>query len=55
MRGYMTHIYGGRGNVYPDDKTEQIGHYKDAMTVPGTWNLFVMMQGETIQKQTMYA
>lgn len=53
MRGYMTHIYGGRGNAYPDDNTEQIGGpYKDAMTVPGTWNLFVMMQGETIPKKT---
>jgi choline dehydrogenase-like flavoprotein len=51
QRGYMVHFMAGRGttNALPD--TPQVGGaYKDSMTEAGGWNVFMMMQGETIPK-----
>jgi choline dehydrogenase-like flavoprotein len=51
MRGYMVHFAANRwrGN----ESAEQIGaDYKDAMAEPGGWGVWMMMQGETIPKET---
>jgi choline dehydrogenase-like flavoprotein len=53
MRGYMVHFSAGRGNAdAPQDKPQIGGEYKDAMTEAGGWGVFMMMQGETIPKET---
>ncbi|HRI21754.1 MAG TPA: GMC family oxidoreductase [Panacibacter sp.] len=53
MRGYMVHFSAGRGNAYPTgDKPELGGEFKDALTEAGGWGVFMMMQGETIPKET---
>ncbi len=51
--GYTTFsgAYRPRGAVKPDDP--QIGGaYKDAMSEPGTWEVYMYMQGETIMKES---
>ncbi|MCW3087616.1 MAG: family oxidoreductase, partial [Sediminibacterium sp.] len=49
LRGYMVHYTAGRGRA----GAEGIGGaYKDAMTEAGDWGIFMMMQGETIPKET---
>jgi choline dehydrogenase-like flavoprotein len=53
MRGYMVHFSAGRGNSEaPQDKPQIGGEYKDSMTEAGGWGVFMMMQGETIPKET---
>lgn len=53
MRGYMVHFSAGRGNAYPTgDKPELGGEFKDSLTEAGGWGVFMMMQGETIPKET---
>ncbi len=48
LRGYMVHFTAGRGRA----GAEGIGgEYKDAMTEAGGWNIYMMMQGETIPKE----
>jgi choline dehydrogenase-like flavoprotein len=49
LRGYMVFYGAGRGANY----TEGIGgEFKDAMTEPGAWHVSMMMQGETIPKES---
>ena len=49
LRGYMVHFSAGRGRA----SAEGIGgNYKDAITEAGDWHIFMMMQGETIPKET---
>jgi choline dehydrogenase-like flavoprotein len=49
LRGYMVHYSAGRDRVW----TEGIGgEYKDALTEAGNWGIFMMMQGETLPKET---
>jgi choline dehydrogenase-like flavoprotein len=52
QRGYMVHFMGGRGRAYPNGDEQIGGNFKDAMTEPGSWGVFMMMQGETIPKET---
>ena len=53
LRGYMVHFSAGRGNAdAPQDKPQIGGAYKDSMTEAGGWGVFMMMQGETIPKET---
>lgn len=52
LRGYMVHFSAARqrGNVQGG---EEIGaSYKEAMTEAGDWDVFMMMQGETIPKES---
>lgn len=52
LRGYMTFFGAGRGN--PDGSTTDGigGEYKEAISEPGGWYVSMMMQGETIPKET---
>jgi len=53
QRGYMVHFSAGRGTSDAPDGIPQVGGaYKDSMTEAGDWNVFMMMQGETIPKQS---
>ncbi|HEU4576474.1 MAG TPA: GMC family oxidoreductase [Chitinophagaceae bacterium] len=49
LRGYMCFYGAGRGRAYADGIG---GEAKDAMTEPGGWYVSMMMQGETIPKET---
>ena len=52
LRGYMTFFGAGRGNA-SGAETEGIGgSYKDAIAEPGGWYVSMMMQGETIPKES---
>ena len=52
LRGYMTFFGAGRGNA-DGSNTEGIGGaYKEAIAEPGGWYVSMMMQGETIPKET---
>jgi choline dehydrogenase-like flavoprotein len=52
LRGYMTFFSAMRGSWGNISSTEEIGGaYKDALTEPGSWGVFMMMQGETIPKE----
>ena len=49
VRGYMVHFSAGRGRA----GAEGIGgEYKDAITEAGDWGIYMMMQGETIPKES---
>jgi len=50
QRGYMTFYGASRGRGWGTDKIGAA--YKDEITEAGDWNVFMMMQGETIPKQT---
>ncbi len=52
MRGYMVHYSAGRGRGDNNQKEEIGGSYKDALSEAGNWGVFMMMQGETIPKET---
>lgn len=52
QRGYMVHFYGSRGTAGGDGKNEIGGEYKDSLTEAGSWSVYMMMQGETIPKET---
>jgi choline dehydrogenase-like flavoprotein len=52
LRGYMVHYNVHRGRAYDDGKMPIGADFKNALTQPGEWNVFVMMQGETIPKET---
>ena len=44
---------GFRSNINEDSLPETIGgNYKDALTEPGGWRVYMYMQGETIPKET---
>ena len=50
QRGYMTFYGASRGKGWG---TDEIGAaYKDQISEAGDWNVFMMMQGETIPKET---
>lgn len=49
LRGYMVHFSAGRGRGNADGIG---GAFKDALTEAGDWGVFMMMQGETIPKET---
>jgi choline dehydrogenase-like flavoprotein len=52
MRGYMVHYSAGRGRAgVPEGQPEIGGDFKSAITEPGGWGVFAMMQGETIPKE----
>lgn len=49
LRGYMVHYSAGRGRA----TAEGIGAtFKEAITEPGEWSVFMMMQGETLPKES---
>ncbi|BDQ10931.1 GMC oxidoreductase [Sediminibacterium sp. TEGAF015] len=49
LRGYMVHFSAARGLP----KVDGVGAgYKNAITEPGTWHVYMMMQGETIPKES---
>lgn len=51
--GYMTFYTAVRTSWGRDVEGEQIGAaYKDLMTQPGEWSIYMMMQGETIPKES---
>ncbi len=49
LRGYMTFFGAGRAQVHQDGIG---GDYKDAISEAGNWYVSVMMQGETIPKES---
>jgi len=51
LRGYMVHFSAGRGNGGSYKGIDLGGEYKDAMSEPGGWGVWMMMQGETIPKE----
>ncbi len=53
LRGYMTFYSALRGVGDPTFKGDEIGgDFKQAMTEPGGWGVSMMMQGETIPKES---
>ena len=51
LRGYMVHFSANRSRGA--ESSGQIGgEYKDARAEPGGWGVFMMMQGETIPKES---
>ena len=52
LRGYMTFFGAGRGNADGSNTDGIGGAYKDAIAEPGGWYVSMMMQGETIPKET---
>lgn len=53
MRGYMTFYSASRpGWGHSTDGPQIGGEYKDNIAEAGPWNVFMMMQGETIPKET---
>jgi len=53
LRGYTVHFGAGRYNPGISGGGDQIGGaYKDALCEPGEWYVSMMMQGETIPKET---
>ena len=53
MRGYMVHFSASRGRAYVKEGEPELGGaYKDAMTEAGPWGVYMMMQGETIPKES---
>ncbi len=52
LRGYMTFFGAGRGNADGSNTDGIGGAYKDAIAEPGGWYVSMMMQGETIPKES---
>jgi len=49
LRGYMTHYSAGRVSWQQGFGKEGIGEeFKNSLIEPGTWSIYMMMQGETI-------
>lgn len=52
LRGYMVAFSAGRSGWEQGFSKEGIGaDYKTQLTEPGPWNVFMMMQGETVPKE----
>ncbi|NGF56432.1 GMC family oxidoreductase [Parapedobacter sp. SGR-10] len=52
LRGYMVFYSAKRGGWTRTVEGEQLGSdYKEALSEPGDWSVFMMMQGETIPKE----
>lgn len=52
LRGYMTFYSAGRSGFGHADVGGFGAEFKKANTQPGPWNVFMMMQGETIPKES---
>jgi len=52
LRGYMTFFGAGRGNEDGSTTDGIGGEYKEAISEPGGWYVSMMMQGETIPKES---
>ncbi|TPE44034.1 GMC oxidoreductase [Pontibacter mangrovi] len=53
LRGYMVFYSASRGRGGAAANGEQLGAaYKDALLEPGGWGIYMMMQGETIPKES---
>ncbi|SFO68246.1 Choline dehydrogenase [Algoriphagus ornithinivorans] len=52
LRGYMTFYSAGRSGFGHADVRGFGAEFKKANTQPGPWNVFMMMQGETIPKES---
>lgn len=52
LRGYMVHFSAGRATGDRSNKLDIGGAYKDALSEAGEWGIFMMMQGETIPKES---
>lgn len=52
LRGYMVAFSAGRSGWQQGNYTPGIGAaFKDSLTEPGGWNVFMMMQGETVPRK----
>jgi len=52
LRGYMVHYSAGRSNWQQGYGMEGVGEeFKNKITEPGGWNVYMMMQGETIPQE----
>src|SRR4029079_2690869 len=51
LRGYMIHFSANRWGGSSNSGEQLGGAYKDAMSEPGGWGVWMMMQGETIPKE----
>lgn len=54
LRGYMSFYSAGRQRSYGKGEEQIGGEYKDSLTEAGDWYVAMMMQGETIPKETNY-
>jgi choline dehydrogenase-like flavoprotein len=55
LRGYMTFYTATRAGWGHSAGGEQVGAgYKDAIAEPGPWDIYMMMQGETIPKESNF-
>ncbi len=52
LRGYMVHYNVHRGRGAKTEGDEIGASFKNALTEPGEWSVFMMMQGETIPKES---
>lgn len=52
LRGYMCFYGAGRGRSHSDGNNEIGAAYKDSLTDAGDWYVSMMMQGETVPKET---
>lgn len=52
LRGYMTFYSAGRGGWGGKPEAPFGAEFKEANSKPGPWHVFMMMQGETIPKET---
>jgi len=52
LRGYMTFYTAARGRAGHAEGPQIGGAYKEAISEPGHWGVYMMMQGETIPKET---
>jgi choline dehydrogenase-like flavoprotein len=51
--GFTTFMGGYRGSVNEETLSETLGgNYKDALSEPGGWGVYMYLQGETIPKET---
>lgn len=54
LRGYMTFYTAGRGGWGGKRDLPFGAEFKDQNSVPGPWHVFMMMQGETIPKESNF-
>jgi choline dehydrogenase-like flavoprotein len=52
LRGYMTFFGASRARLQPSAETALGADLKEQLTTLGGWGVFMMMQGETIPKET---
>ena len=52
LRGYMSFYGASRGRTFGNGQEQIGGDYKDSLTQAGDWHVSMMMQGETIPKET---